>query len=130
MKRVLWSVLAGSALVALCTAVPASAATVLKANVGFAFTAGDKSFPAGSYEFAVDSETVVLKITSKADGKSVAVPTLTRLSARSDIKQPILVFDRAGEKSYLTELYVEGEDGYYLKGAPGKHQHVQVEAQK
>jgi hypothetical protein len=123
--RVLGALGAASLVVALAAA-PAQALDKARMNVAFAFSAADVTFPAGNYEFFFEKEGQ-LTIREVAGGKHSVVSCSTRLSPRQ-ISKPVLVFDKAGDKSYLTELYFPGADGYFLKGAPGKHTHILEEA--
>jgi hypothetical protein len=97
----------------------------LKAEVPFAFIAGETEMPAGQYEFThKESQASVLQI-KNAKGAVFNVPILTHLSPRADSTG--IFFDKAEDnKVYLSEVYFSGIDGIHLKGAPGKHQHTKV----
>jgi hypothetical protein len=98
----------------------------LKAEVPFAFVAGDTELPAGQYEFLHKESQGNLLQVRNAKGAVINVPILTHLSARDD--GPGIYFDKTENKAYLSEIYFSGIDGVHLKGAPGKHQHAKVAA--
>ena len=95
------------------------------AEIPFAFMAGGREMPPGSYELSVPvGNATVLTVRNAKNGEAVQVPVLTRVSARPDA--PVLYFDRDDNKSYLAEVYFPGADGVHLQGAPGKHTHARV----
>jgi hypothetical protein len=49
----------------------------------------------------------------------------TRLSERKG-EDGSVVFDKVGNELYLSEIYIIGMDGFFFKGAPGKHKHLVV----
>ncbi len=96
-------------------------------DVSFKFSASGEMFTPGRYEIMADSQGAArLRIRSLPNGEVKFLNYMTRLSGRSDNK-PQLVFDREGDTAYLTEIYLPGMDGYYLKGAPGEHKHTTVQ---
>ncbi len=97
-----------------------------KVQIPFAFVVGGKDMLAGSYEIrTVNSNQNVLEIRNLAGGESIQVPVLTRISARQG-SGPAIYFDKAEDKTYLSEVYLGNMDGFHLKGAPGKHTHVKL----
>jgi hypothetical protein len=125
MNRRVVAVLGAASLLVVLGTVPARAMDKARIDVKFAFSAGDVDFTAGIYDFSVEKEGQ-LTIQDTASGKRSVVGCFSRLSAR-DNNKPLLVFDKAEDKSYLTEIYFPGVDGYFLKGAPGKHAHAVAE---
>ncbi len=103
--------------------------TALVADIPFQFTAGGKSFPAGTYEVRVGSLTEVLTLTNTKTRETFNVPVLTRLGSRSP-QEASLVFDKVKDQNVLSELYFPGEDGFHVAGTPGQHSHVVVKAKK
>lgn len=95
----------------------------LSAQIPFEFKVGDRSLPAGAYRIEVKSGSQTLYLTNKSSGDQIAVPYLSRISSRADVKSGV-VFDKDNGASYLSEVYLGGGDGYYLKGAPGDHSHT------
>ncbi len=99
----------------------------LTVEIPFKFSAAGEEFSPGRYEITPDPQGASrLRIRSLPNGETKLVSYMTRLSVRTS-DQPQLVFDKEGNLSYLTEIYLPGTDGYYLKGAPGDHQHTTVQ---
>ncbi len=100
----------------------------IQVDVQFQFSAGGEVFPAGKYKISTGDTTrpAALTIRSTESGKRSMVPFVTRLSRRSE-NQPAVVFDKQGDKYFLSEVYIAGTDGYQLKGAPADHSHVTVQ---
>jgi hypothetical protein len=99
-------------------------------KIPFSFVAGDRDLPAGTYNIRPEMDTQNrLTIRNQDTGDSIMVPVITRLADKG-AKELELVFDKTGEKSYLSEIYIPGADGYQLKGAPGQHTHVKVTVTK
>jgi len=95
-------------------------------DVPFKFKVGNSELPPGPYKIAqVDRNSNMLTVRNVATGDSAVVAFLTRLSPREGDRS-IIVFDKVGTKSFLSEVYLPGIDGYHLQGAPGKHTHVKV----
>ena len=103
----------------------APAQSAAKITVPFAFAAGATEFPAGVYVIRVPSNATYLLIRRIDSSDTSNVSVITRISPRDD-KTAQVVFDRAGEKYYLAEVYIPGIDGFHLQGAPGKHTHTKV----
>jgi hypothetical protein len=99
---------------------------VAKVEISFPFQVGDKEMPPGNYEIRSAPSGNFLVIRSSADGQSTQVPVITRISSRA--KETALYFDKSDGKSYLSEVYFGGMDGFHLKGSPGKHTHMKVDA--
>jgi hypothetical protein len=130
MKKYEWSLL--PVVVLLMGAGPASAAArlVADATIPFAFVVSGAEVPAGKYEVLVEDPSVGTLILRNAEsGKTILVPFTTRLAMRP-ADEDLLVFDRAGDKHYLSEIYISGSDGYFLPGAPSRHTHAQVKVSK
>ncbi len=104
-------------------------ADTVVADIQFPFMAGGKEYPAGKYQIDTGAQMEELILRSEATGKGGLLPFTTRLSQREPDKTE-LVFDKAGDKYYLSEIYMPGIDGFELKGASGKHTHIKVKANK
>jgi len=99
----------------------------VKANIPFDFVAGEQEFPAGNYQIKFETglqKHLILKSLDDSD-LSANVMYITRLSEREG-GEPCLIFDKDGDKAYLSEVYMVGMDGFHLQGAPGKHTHQKV----
>jgi hypothetical protein len=112
--------------VAAQTQVPA----VVNITTTYPFFVGSTVLHAGSYVIkasGADDNRII--ITSK-DGKNrYEVQASTRISAGAEDKDSV-VFDVAGNDHYLSEVYLQGGDGYLIPGAEVKHTHLRVKAQK
>jgi hypothetical protein len=120
------------AVVAVCAVVLGLAGTLVWAagaatvDIPFSFFIKDKEMPAGRYEISVEGSNMNrLVIRAKDGGQTSMVPVLTRL-ADTGAKEPMVVFDKANDKYYLSEVHLPGKDGFAVQGAPGKHTHETV----
>jgi hypothetical protein len=106
-------------------AAPASAQTLGKANIDFAFVAGQTQFPAGAYEFEASANKITLR---SKDPKvpSAFLPVVTRLGRHDKDTESELVFDKVGDKLLLSEIWIGSEDGYLVLNTPGNHPHAVV----
>lgn len=100
-------------------------------NVNFGFYAAAKLLPAGSYEIRPMAGNIdnALQIVNLKTRESTVVPIITSISK----KQPSdgeAVFDQVRGDYYLSEVYIPRMDGILLQGAPTKHIHVIIKAQK
>ncbi len=100
-----------------------------RVSIAFPFVADGKEMPAGDYEFSVSSGRVVVRATS---GKSatVTMTVITRLGRHDADPQAELVFDKEGNKSVLSELWLPGSDGYLLVHGTPDHKHQVVGGSK
>ena len=101
-------------------------------KVSFPFMVGEKTFMPGDYRISrVNSVKPSIKLTSWDGTASVEVPVITRL-ARQDHSghdtTESLVFDKIGDRSFLSEVWMLGEDGYLVLGTAEEHHHTLVPA--
>ena len=101
-------------------------------NVSFPFMVGEKIFAPGDYRISrLNDANPSIKVTSWDGTASVEVPVITRL-ARQDHSEhdttESLVFDRVGDQSFLSEVWMLGEDGYLVRGTSEEHHHTIVPA--
>ncbi len=94
-------------------------------DIPFAFTAGEKELPAGKYEIQGTNLEGEIKLTNLKTQVSIMVQVLTRISSRDAAE---VVFDKTADKSYLSEVYMPGMDGFLIQAAPARHTHVGVKA--
>jgi hypothetical protein len=106
------------ALVAVCAVALGLAGTLVWAaaaetlDIPFSFFMKDKEMPAGRYEISVEgSEMNRLILRATDDGQISMVPVVTRL-ADTGAKEPMVVFDKANDKHYLSEIHLPGKDGF------------------
>jgi hypothetical protein len=96
-------------------------------KISFPFVVGDKIFMPGDYKISrVNNVGLSIKVTSWDGSASVEVPVITRLARQEHAGHDTmesLVFDRVGDQSFLSEVWMLGEDGYLLKGTVEEHQH-------
>ena len=84
---------------------------VIRGNIPFAFMVGNTELPAGEYDVKAldDNARNVLEVRSVKDHKSVFADSENvetkgqRIEKRSE-----LVFDKVGDKYFLTQIWVEG----------------------
>jgi len=101
-------------------------AGTLTVNIRQPFIAGGKNFPAGRYRILADDESDQFVNIRNLDAEtSLEIRFDTRLSAREG-ENGSVVFDKVGNELYLAEIYIVGMDGFFFKGAPGKHKHLVV----
>jgi hypothetical protein len=123
-----------SCLVGLAASVPALAQGAVReiaSKVAFEFTVGDKVFPAGEYRVTRDPHRMPELRIQSSDGKlqSALVP-ITRLARQhqGDAPTASLVFDAVGERQFLSEVWLPGQDGYLLRETKEEHRHDVVDA--
>jgi hypothetical protein len=114
---------AALACVALLGAAIAQAAPV-NVNIGFAFTAGGKSMPAGKYQIDITGPNGPVVLHGDAKDSEAILSVMTRLGRHDNDQEPELVFDRLGTTLHLSEIWLRGEDGYLLLGTKENHDHV------
>jgi hypothetical protein len=103
-------------------------ADTIVANIEFPFKVENRDFVAGKYTFNANLQNGTILLQGES-GKGVILPILTRLSGRGE--EAAVVFDKEGDKYYLTEIYVPGFDGFEIKGGlTTRHTHVKVKANK
>ena len=101
-------------------------------KISFPFLVGDNTFMPGDYQISrVEGASPALKV-STWDGKtSVEVPVITRLARHDHTGHDTtdnLVFDRVGDQHFLSEVWMQGEDGYLVRGTAENHGHKIVPA--
>jgi hypothetical protein len=103
----------------------------LMVNIRQPFNFGEKSFPAGHYRILAEDENDPFVHIQNLDTETSFSDMRfdTRISERKG-EDGSVVFDKIGDELYLSEIYVVGIDGFFFKGAPGKHKHLVVKAEK
>jgi hypothetical protein len=92
-------------------------------NVPFSFMVKDKAMPAGTYEIQSEGgQEAKLLIRSKDGNGSVVVPVIERL-ADTGAKEVKIVFDKLGDKHYLSEVHIPGGDGFLVGITKGEEKH-------
>jgi hypothetical protein len=103
----------------------AFATHLVKADVPFAFQVGNKSMPAGSYEFRLDREAGTVDIEGASKDANALAGVITSLAAppHTGVNDSHLVFDVVGDKYMLSEVWRQGNDGLLLYATKGPHRH-------
>jgi hypothetical protein len=79
------------------------------ANVPFSFIAGEKSFPAGDYTFTVDDpDAPILLAIKNKKGEKLDIMLTQSKNLRKAADQSKLVFEKYGNQSYLSQVWVAG----------------------
>ncbi len=114
-----------SLIIMLC---PMGWAQSAQVKIPFAFKLESKTFPAGTYTFQVDASNPVKVRLTKAGSKASADATIqTRLAQISAEPSDVhLVFDKMDEEYYLAELWLPGQDGFFLGGTGHIHTHTVI----
>ena len=103
----------------------------LRVEIPYDFTVGKKVMPAGTYHFARESATNALSIRSVSGTNRMSLPILTRLARDSSSSLAAkVVFDKAGDTHFLSEVWMSGEDGLLLRVSPKDHVHEVLEPVK
>ena len=89
----------------------------LKANIPFKFTAGSTTFPAGSYIIRVLDITEPNELVVVQEGGNVeAVISTIAAQAKQPIKQSELVFNKMGDREFLSEVWPDQSGtGYQIE---------------
>jgi hypothetical protein len=97
----------------------------LTVNVKQPFKAEGKVYPAGRYRILADDESDRIDLLNLDTKTSNEIRFTTRLSERKG-EWGEVVFDKVENDLYLAEIYIVGMDGFFFKGAPGKHKHLVI----
>ncbi len=107
-----------------------NASNTVVMKVAFPFTAGDTSLAAGTYRVSQPGGMGMLKVEAVGGKESATVPVITRLSQEKHSKgaqKAALVFDKVGEQSFLSEVWMPGLDGFLVRGTTDEHKHVTLQ---
>jgi hypothetical protein len=80
----------------------------VRADVPFAFTVAHETFPAGQYTVRKMGATEVLSITGS--GSAITMASSQPVQSRTEQKLTKLVFHRYGDRYFLYQVWVRGED--------------------
>jgi hypothetical protein len=102
-------------------------ASTLTVNIRQPFIIEGKSYPAGHYRIIAEDENdhFVNIRNLDTETKFSEIRFDTRISERKG-ESGSVVFDKVGNDLYLAEIYFIGIDGFFFKGAPGKHKQLAV----
>jgi ABC-type glycerol-3-phosphate transport system substrate-binding protein len=85
-----------------------------KVTIPFAFTVMGKTLPAGVYQFTAQTPDVIKLESVSVPGLQVELPVLERLSDEMTPGNAKVVFDRNGRTSALTQVWLDGDDGFVV----------------
>lgn len=99
----------------------------LKADVPFAFQVGSRTLPAGPYEITINHNDNFVSVlgSTKVKGDEAVENIMTTLapSPHSTAADAHIVFDKAGGKYILSELWEPDAEGVLVHAEKGKHEH-------
>lgn len=105
-----------------------AAERIMVVDVPFDFTVDQGAMSAGAYEVVAEGPGGnELLLRDKLTGDLTRLPVLFRL-ADTGRDKAYLVFDSTSEGRFLSEIHLPKEDGYAIKAAPGRHDHVTIPA--
>ncbi len=100
----------------------AQALPEVTAKVPFKFMVEGRTLPAGRYEFKVmENDLSTVMITNMKTDHSIMVPVIAPAGLRS-VNHAKVIFDKAGKRSYLSEVVIPGMDGYLIAAPTAGHQ--------
>jgi hypothetical protein len=85
------------------------------ATVPFAFKAGQKQVTAGTYTLSRMTSNPIFEISSRDAGEHFLLSAPIRLSSNN--YQPRLIFQCYGGQCVLSQIWMEGGEGYQLPGS-------------
>lgn len=102
--------LAALSLAVLGLAAPAGAQTIMRANIPFAFVAGNQSLPAGAYSFVVDTTFSICRIDSLRDGSMHPVRFVPGATRRPGANPDggVVQFKKYGDRYVLNAVWKPG----------------------
>jgi hypothetical protein len=126
MKKQLWVLMALVLFLSGMNLALAQKSTTLSFSVSFPFKAGDKNFSAGSYRIVYDGrDSRHVQLVDVKTNQKQFISFITRLSSRSEGG---VIFDSINKVRYLSEVYIEGTDGFQIRATPDDHSHENADA--
>jgi hypothetical protein len=87
------------------------------------FSAGNATFPAGSYTARQQQDDLGIVAISSADGQHTAFVACEPLDATSPVTKTELTFHKYGDSLFLKQIWISGNpSGLYLVGGPQEKQ--------
>ena len=131
MKHRIFALLFVAALLLVANPSISLAQNVTFITTDFPFVVQGKTVPAGTYVLRLKPDMTEFTLTqsdSPAPAGATAVTTMTRLGGAQPPKgNSRVVFDKAGDSFYLSEIWLPDQDGWLVHAASGKHTHRVVE---
>ena len=100
----------------------ASAQSIGRMTVDFAFVAGKTECAPGTYDIDTTGGRIGLR-SKDVKGAQVQLLPITRLGRHDKDTDTEIIFDKVGDKLILAEIWLGGQDGYLLVSTPGAHEH-------
>jgi hypothetical protein len=102
----------------------------VQANIPFPFVVKGTTLPAGQYDFLPGDNEQYIKVVPAKKGTTIEAVIMTRLGMpQNSVKDNShLVFDKIGNTYMLSELWIDGIDGFLLHATNTKHEHHAVKA--
>ncbi len=101
----------------------------ITAQIPFEFTAAGKSMPAGAYEGDLRQDGGAIKLVNTTTGDSVVLLVQTAIAAQPG-SASCLVFDTLGDDHYLSELHLDGREGFIFPALTVPHTHTTLRASR
>jgi hypothetical protein len=97
----------------------------IRTKIAVEFSAAGTTFPAGQYDFVYDAGHRVVTVRGTDNALVAQVPIITWLAGamHTTPKDSHVVFDKIGDKYFLSELWIAGMDGIDLLSTKEKHEH-------
>ena len=128
MKKRIWVLVAVALLIFGISLTLAQNKTTLSFKVSFPFKVGDQTFPAGDYRLSYDGrDSRHLSLYDNKTNEKQFITFVTRLSGRNDGG---VVFDSINKVRYLSEVYMNGADGFQIRATPEEHSHENIQTAK
>jgi len=90
-------------------------------EIGFPFMAGGKAFAAGKYTVEMPNTNSILIRGAAGSSLLMVITTMGRRDQGTDLE---LVFDKIGDKSFLSEVWFPDKDGALVLSTKEAHQHA------
>ncbi|MHB8095898.1 MAG: hypothetical protein ACYDH0_13280 [Candidatus Aminicenantales bacterium] len=97
--------------------------SMIKATLDFPFMVGNKTLPAGPYEFVRDADAQSFAVRGGNTTAVIGIITRFARELHTTPQDAHVVFDVVGGTYMLSEIVIPGEDGYMLLATKEKHEH-------
>jgi hypothetical protein len=95
----------------------------LRVPIPFAFEAGGKKLPSGTYRFVRAERSGEITLSDAAGVAQVKLLTITLLARGGPQDDHLLAFDKVGEERVLSEVWLPEVDGALVFATKGEHGH-------
>ena len=97
--------------------------STIKATIDFPFMVGNKTLPAGPYEFVRDADAQSFAVRGGGNTAVIAIITRFARELHTTMQDAHVVFDQVNGNYMLSEVVIPGEDGYMLLATKETHTH-------